>query len=83
MKYDKAKGQEAIEWLTAEAHQRGSTEGTFFEEVGLMPLADPPAVEAGLGIQAISPGECPRGFLTQHAGTSQARGQEHQNGDRK
>lgn len=42
----KVKVQEAIEWLTEESHKHGYTEGTFFEEVGLMPLADPPAFEA-------------------------------------
>ena len=42
----KEKAQTVIEWLTAEAHKRGYTEGTFFEEVGIMPVVDPPAVKA-------------------------------------
>ena len=34
----KGKASQVIEWLTAEAHERGHTEGTFFEEVGIQPL---------------------------------------------
>ena len=40
-----AKEQEAIEWLTEGANRR-SYAGVKFEETGLHPLADPPAVKS-------------------------------------
>jgi len=38
--------QDAIERLIDEAHKHGHIEGTFFEEVGIEPVSDPPAVNA-------------------------------------
>jgi len=42
----KEQAQQVIEWLTAEPHQRGHMERTFFEGTGIEPVSDPPAVNS-------------------------------------